>query len=61
MNTREQLLALNEELRRLKTEGRRTVSVSEDAMATLRASLADEPEKAVPVGGAPAPHEALTQ
>ena len=61
MNTREQLLALNEELRRLKTEGRRTVSVSEEAMATLRASLADEPEEAVPVGGAPAPREALTQ
>ena len=45
MNTREQLLALNEELRRLKAEGRRTVSVSEEALATLRTSLADEPEE----------------
>ncbi len=45
MNTREQLQALNEELRRLKLEGRRTVSVSEEAIATLRASLADEPDE----------------
>lgn len=58
MNTREQLLALNEELRRLKAEGRRTVSVSEEALATLRASLADEPEEAVAVGGVPSLREA---
>ncbi|MEJ1973189.1 MAG: uracil-DNA glycosylase [Lacunisphaera sp.] len=57
MNTREQLLALNEELRRLKTEGRRTVSVSEEAMATLRASLADEPDEAASGGGVPSPRE----
>ncbi len=44
MNTREQLLALNEELRRLKSEGRRSVSVSEESVAMLRAALADEPE-----------------
>lgn len=46
MNTREQLLALNEELRRLKSEGRRSVSVSEESVAILRAALADEPEEA---------------
>jgi DNA polymerase len=54
VNTREQLHALNEELRRLKAEGRRTVSVSDEALATLRASLADEPEEEVS-GGGPAP------
>jgi len=54
VNTREQLLALNEELRRLKAEGRRTVSVSEEALTTLRASLADEPEEEPAVAGDPA-------
>ena len=47
MTTREQLLALNEELRRLKADGRRTVSVSEESLATLRAALADEPQEEV--------------
>src|SRR5258707_1146771 len=46
MTTHEQLLALNEELRRLKADGRRTVSVSEESLATLRATLADEPDDA---------------
>ncbi|MES1168495.1 MAG: hypothetical protein ABUL61_04930, partial [Oleiharenicola lentus] len=46
MNTREQLQALNEELCRLKSEGRRTVSVSEESVAMLRAALADEPDEA---------------
>jgi len=45
VNTREQLLALNEELRRLKAEGRRTVSVSEESLGVLRAALQDEPEE----------------
>ena len=40
MNVRDQLLALNEELRRLKAEGRRSVSVSEDSIAELRAAIA---------------------
>ncbi|AOS46298.1 Uracil DNA glycosylase superfamily protein [Lacunisphaera limnophila] len=43
MNTREQLLALNDELRRLKAEGRRTVSISQESLDDLRAVLADEP------------------
>jgi uracil-DNA glycosylase len=43
VNTREQLLALNDELRRLKAEGRRTVSISQDSIDELRAVLADEP------------------
>ena len=58
MNTREQLLALNEELRRLKAEGRRTVSVSQESLDELRAVLADEPAAAVISGGAvPPPRE----
>lgn len=44
VNTREQLLALNDELRRLKTEGRRTVSISQESLDELRAVLTDEPE-----------------
>ncbi len=56
MNVREQLLALNEELRRLKSEGRRSVSVSDESVAMLRAALADEPEE-VPVGEVPSPRE----
>jgi DNA polymerase len=51
VNTREQLHALNEELRRLKAEGRRTVSVSEEALAILRASLADEPDEEISGNG----------
>jgi len=44
LNTREQLLALNDELRRLKSEGRRTVSISESSLDELRAVLAYAPE-----------------
>jgi len=40
MNVRDQLLALNEELRRLKAEGRRSVSVTEKSIAELRAAIA---------------------
>ena len=40
MNVREQLLALNEELRRLKGEGKRSVSVTEASIAELRAAIA---------------------
>ncbi len=41
MNVREQLLALNDELRRLKSEGRRTVTISEDNLDQLRQAVAD--------------------
>jgi DNA polymerase len=58
VTTREQLLALNEELRRLKAEGRRTVAVSEEALATLRASLMEEPEEEVAVAGVTSLREA---
>ena len=40
VNVRDQLLALNEELRRLKAEGRRSVSVTEESIAGLRAAIA---------------------
>ena len=40
LNVRNQLLALNEELRRLKAEGRRSVSVTEESIAELRAAIA---------------------
>jgi DNA polymerase len=43
VNTREQLLALNDELRRLKAEGRRSIAVSEESLAELRTVLADVP------------------
>jgi DNA polymerase len=56
VNTREQLQALNEELRRLRSEGRRTVSVSEESVAMLRAALADEPGDAGQ-SAMPAPRE----
>ena len=39
MNVREQLLALNDELRRLKSEGRRTVTISEDNLEQLRQAV----------------------
>lgn len=50
MNTREQLQALTAELRRLKAEGRRTVNVTEEGLAELRAALAEVPpaESAAP-------------
>lgn len=43
VNVREQLLALNEELRRLKSEGRRSVSVTDESIAGLRAAIAGGP------------------
>lgn len=58
MNVREHLLALNEELRRLKAEGRRTVVVSEESVAWLRAAVAGGAVAAQPaevVRAAPAP------
>lgn len=54
VNTREQLLALNDELRRLKAEGRRTIAVSPESLAELRIVLADEPREEIS-GGSPAP------
>lgn len=47
MNVRDQLLALNEELRRLKAEGRRSVSVSAESIAELRAAIAGGAVEAV--------------
>ncbi len=40
MNVREQLLALNDELRRLKSEGRRSVTISEENLDDLRQAVA---------------------
>jgi uracil-DNA glycosylase len=54
VNTREQLLALNDELRRLKAEGRRNIAVSEESLAELRAVLADVPADEVAEAPAPA-------
>ncbi len=39
MNVREHLLALHDELRRLKAEGRRTVTISEEHLAHLREAV----------------------
>lgn len=58
MNTRERLLALAEELRRLKAEGRRTVNVTEESLAELRTALADAPEAEISGGGAAPSREA---
>jgi uracil-DNA glycosylase len=55
VNTREQLLALNDELKRLKAEGRRTVSVSAEAVQALRDALADAPVEDTSINEAPAP------
>jgi uracil-DNA glycosylase len=40
LNVREHLLALNDELRRLKSEGRRTVTISEEHLDDLRQAVA---------------------
>jgi len=56
VNVREQLLALNEELRRLKAGGQRSVPVSEASLAGLRGAVSARtavPEP-VPVAAAPA-------
>ena len=55
MNVRDQLLALNEELRRLKAEGRRSVSVSEDSIAELRAAIAGNGESSPAFVPVPSP------
>ena len=47
MSTRDQLLALNDELRRLKAGGQRAVSVTEEGMAQLRESVAAARTEAV--------------
>lgn len=50
MTPRDQLLALNEELRRLKTGGQRTVTVTAESLAQLHAVMAASPaEPAAPV------------
>ncbi len=41
MSTRDQLLALNDELRRLKAGGQRAVSVTEEGLVQLRQAVAD--------------------
>lgn len=57
MNTREQLLALHDELRRLKAEGRRTIAVSEEAVQALRDALADEPALETEGGAVSSPRD----
>jgi uracil-DNA glycosylase family 4 len=47
MSTREQLLALNDELRRLKAGGQRAVAVTEEGMAHLRAAVAEVQEVSI--------------
>ncbi len=53
MNVREHLLALNDELRRLKSEGRRNVSVTEESIAGLRAAIAGGPVETLAQEGVP--------
>jgi DNA polymerase len=61
VSPRDQLLALNDELRRLKAGGQRTVTVTAEALALLQSAVAmnDQPEVAPPVtlstSAAPAP------
>ncbi|MFI5337559.1 MAG: uracil-DNA glycosylase [Opitutales bacterium] len=52
MNVREHLLALSDELRRLKADGRRTVSITDDSLAVLRSAVAAIPRPAVPAAPA---------
>lgn len=53
MSTRDQLLALNDELRRLKAGGQRAVSVTEEGLTRLRAAVAESKAGFTP--GIPAP------
>lgn len=57
MSTRDQLLALNDELRRLRAGGQRAVSVTEEGLAQLRESVAaartDAAAEVAPVTTAP--------
>ncbi|MBI3885682.1 MAG: uracil-DNA glycosylase, partial [Opitutae bacterium] len=61
MDTREQLLALTDELRRRKAAGARTVTVADETLARLRASVrtqlapASPPSPAAEVFEAPRP------
>ena len=52
MNVREHLLALQDELRRLKGEGHRSVSVSEESLVALRVAVAATPRPAMPEAAA---------
>src|SRR5258708_6400267 len=55
MSTRSQLLAFNDELRRLKTGGQRVVTVTEEGLARLRAAVsASQPELSAPAIAEPA-------
>jgi hypothetical protein len=58
MATREQLLALNDELRRLKAGGQRAVSVSEEGLAQLREAVAAAQGEVPPEAPASAPASA---
>jgi uracil-DNA glycosylase family 4 len=55
--TREQLLALNDELRRLKAGGQRAVAVSDASLAQLRGAVAAAPVADEPVAPAALPIE----
>lgn len=54
MPTRDQLLALNDELRRLKAGGQRAVSVTEEGLAMLREAVAAVQTDAAPAMAPPA-------
>lgn len=54
MNVREHLLALTDELRRLKGEGSRQVSVSDTSLAHLRQAVAHAQREVAALGGASA-------
>lgn len=54
MNVREHLLALHDELRRLRGEGNRTVIVTEQSVAQLRTAVQHARAEAGVAGGAPA-------
>ena len=61
MSTRDQLFALNDELRRLKAGGQRTVSVSEESLGQLRTVVsAARAEVPVPISAPPPPAPAPT-
>lgn len=55
MNVREHLLALTDELRRLKGEGSRQVAVSDASLAHLRQAVAHAQREVAALGGASAP------
>lgn len=55
MNVREHLLALNDELRRLRGEGSRQVAVSDEGLAQLRKAVEHARAEVAALGGGPAP------